>query len=94
MTGTTRATSNARPDPEFPDIETDLEPGGDYGALIFPCPWGCVEPDGTPRKHRHGARDTRGGPVVYGGATSHCHQPGAPTWYRLVPRRDSVGGNA
>jgi hypothetical protein len=74
-------------DPRYPDIETDLEFGPDFDYLTFPCPWGCLEKKGVPKKHRHGARDYPGGPVGYGGATSHCHQPGAPSWYRLIPRK-------
>ena len=80
-------------DPRYPDVQADVEPGGDFDILTFRCPWGCREDDGTPKKHIHGARGQKGGPVLYGGATSHCRQPGAPSWYRLVPRDGAPGSD-
>jgi len=77
---------NSAIDPSYPDIEADFEFGPDFDYLTFECPWGCMDKKGIPHKHRHGTRGYAGGPIIYGGRTSHCRQSGAPSGYRLVPR--------
>ena len=78
---------------DVPDIESDpitiFHNGKPYTHLSFLCPWGCLNRDGSPKRHIHGYHEP-GEPLRYGGAASHCHHPDAPSSYELVPRKDDA----